>query len=77
MAPQSSIFMIKGVKTATKNYQDDILESVVKPLNDTLLEVIGFSNRIPLHSQVQVNSAVTAKEHSRVHLCLGSALRKP
>ncbi|CAH1391172.1 unnamed protein product [Nezara viridula] len=28
-------------------------------------------------SQGQVNSAVGAKEHSRVHLCLRLALRKP
>ncbi|CAH1392289.1 unnamed protein product [Nezara viridula] len=28
-------------------------------------------------SQGQVNSAVAAKEHSRVHLCLGLALRQP
>ncbi|CAH1401713.1 unnamed protein product [Nezara viridula] len=28
-------------------------------------------------SQGQVNPTVAAKEHSRVHLCLGLALRKP
>ncbi|CAH1399520.1 unnamed protein product, partial [Nezara viridula] len=45
-APQSSIFCEKGVKIAAKNYQ--LLEPVAKLLNDTLLEVIGLSSRIPL-----------------------------
>nr|BAN21458.1 unkown protein [Riptortus pedestris] len=29
-------FCENGVKTSAKNYQDDILEPVVKPLNETL-----------------------------------------
>ncbi|CAH1397350.1 unnamed protein product [Nezara viridula] len=45
-----------------------------------MLEV-GMWNGLPAEfcssSQDQVNSAVAAKEHSRVHLCLGLALRKP
>ncbi|CAH1392227.1 unnamed protein product [Nezara viridula] len=36
MAPQSSICEKKGIKTDAKKYQDDILEPVVKPINDTV-----------------------------------------
>ncbi|CAH1399638.1 unnamed protein product [Nezara viridula] len=78
MAPQSSIFVKKRVKTITKNYQDDIFEPVVKPLNDTVCwKPLGFPAEFHSRSQGQINSAVAAKEHSRVHLCLGLALRKP
>ncbi|CAH1405853.1 unnamed protein product [Nezara viridula] len=38
-------------------------------MNLCLLEVIGFSSRIPL----QLKSEVASKEHSGVHLCLGFA----
>ncbi|CAH1394406.1 unnamed protein product [Nezara viridula] len=38
---------------------------------------LGFPAGSRFSSQDQVNSAVTAKEYSRVHLCLGLALRKP
>ncbi|CAH1401499.1 unnamed protein product [Nezara viridula] len=41
-------FYENEVKTAAKNYQDDILKHVAKPLNVALLKVIGFSSRIPL-----------------------------
>ncbi|CAH1406315.1 unnamed protein product [Nezara viridula] len=39
-------------------------------------EKFGFPAGFRSSSQGQVNSEVTAKEHSKVHLCLGLALRK-
>ncbi|CAH1391494.1 unnamed protein product [Nezara viridula] len=77
MVPQSSIFV--RIKTVAKNYQDDILEPVVKHLNETLdfWKSLGFLAGFRPNSQGQVNSAMAAKEHSRVHFCLRLALRKP
>ncbi|CAH1388515.1 unnamed protein product [Nezara viridula] len=70
MAPQSSILVKKELKQAAKNYQDDILEPVVNPLK-------GFPAGFCSSSQDQVNSGVVAKDHSRVHLCLGLAISNP
>ncbi|CAH1389365.1 unnamed protein product [Nezara viridula] len=39
-------------------------------------EVITLPHRIPLQL-TRLNTAVAAKEHFIVHLCLGLALRKP
>ncbi|CAH1405588.1 unnamed protein product [Nezara viridula] len=48
MAPQSSIFVKHRVKTAAKDYQDDILEPVIKPLNDTLFAGISLHRSLNL-----------------------------
>ncbi|CAH1403653.1 unnamed protein product, partial [Nezara viridula] len=76
IAPQSSIFVKKELKEPlkTKTNQDDILVSVVKPLNDTLFSgsYSSFPAGFRSSSQVHVNSA-----DSVVHLCLGVGLRKP
>ncbi|CAH1396856.1 unnamed protein product [Nezara viridula] len=49
------------------------LRSFVLDLSSVAGALAGFRSG----SQGQVNSAVAAKEHSRVHLCLRLALRKP
>ncbi|CAH1392651.1 unnamed protein product [Nezara viridula] len=53
------------------------VERDYQPSSVMVWKSLGFPAGFRYSSQGRLNSAVTAKEHCSVHICLGLALRKP